>query len=100
MSGTVIDSMEKVHLTGIQDFISSLVNDRYLWPGDFLDHLMDVVASIASHGNAIIDKRGANFLIPKKKRLSIRVAAPKSGHLCVIPSLVCPPLFWPNDPPV
>ncbi len=76
ISGAVIETMEKERLSGIKDFISSLVNDRYLWPGVYLDHLMKVVAAIASHGNAIIVGRGANFLIPPEDRLSIRVIAP------------------------
>ena len=76
ISGAVIETMEKDRLSGIKDFISSLVNDRYLWPGVYLDHLMKVVAAIASHGNAIIVGRGANFLIPGEDRLSIRVISP------------------------
>jgi cytidylate kinase len=76
ISDAVIETMEKDRLSGIKDFISSLVNDRYLWPGVYLDHLMKVVAAIASHGDAIIVGRGANFLIPPKDRLSVRVIAP------------------------
>ena len=76
ISGAVIETMEKERLTGIKDFISSLVNDRYLWPGVYLDHLMKVVAAIASHGDAVIVGRGANFLIPPEDRMSIRVIAP------------------------
>ena len=76
ISGVVIETMEKDRLSGIKDFIASLVNDRYLWPGVYLDHLMKVVAAIASHGNAIIVGRGANFLIPAEDRLSVRVIAP------------------------
>lgn len=76
ISGVVIETMEKERLTGVKDFIASLVNDRYLWPGVYLDHLMKVVAAIASHGNAVIVGRGANFLIPPEDRLSIRVIAP------------------------
>ena len=75
ISSAVIETMEKERLSGVQDFISSLVNDRYLWPGVYLDHLMKVVAAIASHGNGVIVGRGANFLIPSKDRLSIRVIA-------------------------
>lgn len=76
ISGVVIETMEKERLSGIKDFIASLVNDRYLWPGVYLDHLMKVVAAIASHGDAIIVGRGANFLIPSGDRLSVRVIAP------------------------
>jgi cytidylate kinase len=81
ISGAVIETMEKVRLSGIKDFISSLVNDRYLWPGVYLDHLMKVVAAIASHGNAVIVGRGANFLIPPEDRLSIRVIAPLESRV-------------------
>ncbi len=76
ISGAVIETMEKDRLSGIEDFIASLVSNRYLWPGVYLDHLMKVVAAIASHGNAIIVGRGANFLIPQEDRLSIRTIAP------------------------
>ena len=76
ISGAVIETMEKERFTGIKDFIASLVNDRYLWPGVYLDHLMKVVAAIASHGDAVIVGRGANFLIPPEDRISIRVIAP------------------------
>ena len=51
ISSTIIETMEKDRLSGVQDFISSLVNDRYLWPGVYLDHLMKLVSAIASHGN-------------------------------------------------
>lgn len=75
-SSRIIETMEKDRLTGIQDFISSLVDDRYLWPGVYLEHLMKVIAVIASHGNAVIVGRGANFIIPPKDRLSVRITAP------------------------
>ncbi|MFO7715864.1 AAA family ATPase [Desulfosarcina sp.] len=81
ISGAVIETMEKDRLSGIQDFISSLVNDRYLWPGVYLEHLMKVVAAIASHGNSIIVGRGANFLIPHEKRLSVRIIAPLDSRV-------------------
>ncbi|BBO69975.1 cytidylate kinase [Desulfosarcina alkanivorans] len=81
ISSAIIETMEKVRLSGIKDFISSLVDDRYLWPGVYLDHLMKVVAAIASHGNAIIVGRGANFLIPPEERLSIRVIAPLDSRV-------------------
>lgn len=76
IGGAVIETMEKERFSGIKDFISSIVNDRYLWPGVYLDHLMKVVAVIASHGNSVIVGRGANYLIPPEDRLSIRVIAP------------------------
>jgi len=76
ISDRVVASIEKERLSGIQDFIASLVNDRYLWPGVYMEHLMKVIGIIAKHGGAVIIGRGANFIIPPKERLSVRVVAP------------------------
>ncbi len=76
VSDQVVASIEKERLSGIQDFIASLVSDRYLWPGLYLEHLMKVIGIIAKHGGAVIMGRGANFIIPPDERLSVRVVAP------------------------
>lgn len=76
ISDQVVSSLEKERLSGIQDFIASLVNDRYLWPGVYMEHLMKVIGIIAKHGGAVIIGRGANYIIPPKEHLSVRVVAP------------------------
>jgi len=76
ISDQVIASLEKERLSGISDFVASLINDRYLWPGVYLEHLMKVVGIIAKHGGAVIMGRGANFIIPADEQLSVRVVAP------------------------
>ncbi|MBW1778524.1 MAG: cytidylate kinase-like family protein [Deltaproteobacteria bacterium] len=76
ISTAVVDTLEKHRLSGIEDFISSLVNKQYLWPGVYLDHLMRVIGVIGKHGNAVIVGRGANFILPPEERLAVRVVAP------------------------
>lgn len=76
MSTSIIESVEKERLSGIDDFISSLVKRNYLHPDLYLEHLMKVINSIAKHGNAVIVGRGANFILPPENRFSIRVVAP------------------------
>ena len=76
MSTSIIESVEKERLSGIDDFISSLVKKNYLHPDLYLEHLMKVINSIAKHGNAVIVGRGANFILPPESRFSIRVVAP------------------------
>jgi cytidylate kinase len=76
VSDQVVASIEKERLSGIQDFIASLVNDRYLWPGVYMEHLMKVIGIIAKHGGAVIIGRGANFIIPPEEHLSVLVVAP------------------------
>jgi cytidylate kinase len=76
MSSQVIDSLEKERLSGVEDFISSLIKEKYLYPGTYLRHLMKVVGAIARHGRAVIVGRGANFILPADKRFSVRVICP------------------------
>ncbi len=76
MSKSVVNSLEKERLSGVEDFLSSLVKEKYLYPGDYLRHLMKVMGTISRHGQAVIVGRGANFILPVKKRFSVRVVAP------------------------
>ena len=76
ISAAVIDTMEKDRLNGVEDFIASLVNDKYLWPGLYLDHLMKVVGVIGKHGRAVIVGRGSNFIIPPAEALKVRIVGP------------------------
>ena len=81
ISTAVIETLEKERLSGIEDFISSLVDKHYLYPGLYLEHLMKVVCTIAEHGHAVIVGRGANFILPPQKRFSVRVVAPLDGRI-------------------
>jgi cytidylate kinase len=72
----VIDNLEKKRAFGIEDFVSSLLSDHYLWPGLYLEHLEKVVSAIGKHGGAVIVGRGANFILPSDFRLSLRIVAP------------------------
>ena len=73
---SVIDTIEKERLSGIEDFIASLIKDQYLYPGIYLQHLLKVVGTIGKHGRAVIVGRGANFILPVQERFSVRVVAP------------------------
>jgi cytidylate kinase len=75
-SEKVINTLERERLSGMEDFISSVIRDKYLYPGTYQRHLMKVVSAIAKHGKAVIVGRGANFILPPEKRLSVRVIAP------------------------
>lgn len=76
ISPNVLEAIEKERLSGIQDFIQSLLDNRYLWPGVYLDHLHKVVLAIGKRGGSVIVGRGANFILPSAKTLSVRVVAP------------------------
>ena len=72
----VLESLEKERLSGVQDFIASLLDNDYVWPGVYLDHLRNMVRAIGNRGRAVIVGRGANFILPRENRLGVRVVAP------------------------
>lgn len=74
-SAVLVDSLEKERMTGVKDFISSLIKDQYLHPDVYLEHLMKVVNTIGQYKHAVIVGRGANFILPAKKCFRIRVVA-------------------------
>ena len=73
---TVVNSLEKERLSGIKDFISSLMEDQYIHPDTYLKHLLVVISTIAKHGRAVIVGRGANFILPAEDIFAVRVIAP------------------------
>ncbi len=76
ISADKLEAMEKARYSGVQDFIASLLDDRYLWPGVYRDHLKKVVNAVGMRGGAVIVGRGAIFILPRAETLSVRVVAP------------------------
>ena len=74
--GAVINSLEKERLSGVKDFISSLMEDQYIHPDTYLKHLLVVISTIAKHGRAVIVGRGGNFILPAEDIFAVRVIAP------------------------
>lgn len=72
----IFDSIGKDRLADVTDYISTVIMDRHLWPGLYLEHLMKFLGVIGKHGNAVVVGHGVNFIIPPAERLSVRVVAP------------------------
>jgi cytidylate kinase len=73
---TVVNSLEKERLSGVKDFISSLMEDQYIHPDTYLKHLLVVISTIGKHGRAVIVGRGANFILPAEDIFAVRVICP------------------------
>lgn len=76
VSAQLLETLDEKGLSVLDDWIASLVNARHLWPDQYLKHLMKVVGTIGRHGRAVLIGRGANFILPAERRLSVRVIAP------------------------
>ena len=71
-----VETLDEKGVSVLEDWISSLVDKRHLWPDQYLQHLMKIIGTIGKHGKAVIVGRGANFVLPPEKRLSVRLIGP------------------------
>ena len=76
ISPSLVEEIERERFSGVEDFLASLVKKNYVWPGLYLEHIKRVVNAIGDKGHGVIVGRGAGFILPPKKRLSVRTVAP------------------------
>lgn len=76
VSARFVQTLDEKAMTVLDEWIASLVDDRHLWPDQYLQHLMKVVGTIGEHGSAVMVGRGANFIVPPSKRMRVRIMAP------------------------
>jgi len=77
VSKRLLATLDERGLSILEDWISSLVYDRHLWPDQYLKHLMNVIGTIGKHGRAVVIGRGANFILPPEQRFRVRITAPQ-----------------------
>jgi len=76
VSSRILETLDEKGLSVLDEWITSLVNNRHLWPDQYLRHLMKVIGTIGKHGSAVIVGRGANFVLPPEERIRVRIIAP------------------------
>ena len=81
LSVRLIETLDEKGASVLEEWISSIVDKRHLWPDRYLQHLMKIIGTIGKHGRAVIVGRGANFVLPPEQRLSVRVIAPLKTRL-------------------
>ena len=81
LSVRLIETLDEKGASVLEEWISSIVDKRHLWPDRYLQHLMKIIGTIGKHGRAVIVGRGANFVLPPEQRLSVRVIAPLKKRL-------------------
>jgi cytidylate kinase len=76
VSARFVKTLDEKAMNVLDEWIAALVDDRHLWPDQYLQHLMRVVGIIGQHGSAVMVGRGANFIVPPEKRMRARIMAP------------------------
>ncbi len=77
VSEQLLATLDERGLSILEDWISSLVHDRHLWPDQYLQHLMNVIGTLGKHGRAVVVGRGANFVLPPEQRFRVRITTPQ-----------------------
>jgi len=72
VSQQILATMDERGLSILEDWISSLVYDRHMWPDEYLKHLMNVIGTTGKHGRAVVVGRGANFILPPEQRFRVQ----------------------------
>lgn len=81
VSAQLLKTLDEKGLSILEDWISSLVLDRHLWPDQYLKQLMKVIGTIGKHGRAVIVGRGANFILPPDNCFRVRVISPQQVRI-------------------
>jgi cytidylate kinase len=77
VSSRMLESLDEKGLSMLEDWVSSVVYKKHLWPDEYLQHLLKVIGTIGKHGRAVIVGRGANFILPRESTFRLRVTAPR-----------------------
>ena len=81
VSVRLLETLDEKGLSVLEEWLSSIVDKRHLWPDQYLQHLMKIIGTIGRHGRAVIVGRGANFVLPREKRLSVRLILPLEDRI-------------------
>ena len=81
VSEQMLATIDERGLSILEDWISSLVYNRHMWPDEYLQHLMNVIGAIGKHGQAVVIGRGANFILPPEQRFRVRITAPRNWRI-------------------
>ena len=77
VSERLLESLDEKGLSMIEDWAAVAIQQRHLWPDQYLQHLLKVIGTIGKHGRCVIVGRGANFILPAEGSFRVRVIAPR-----------------------
>jgi len=76
LSTTVIETLGEEELLDLDDWVTSFIYDRHLWPERYLQDLIKIIVTIGKHGRAVIVGSGANLILPSENTFRVRIVAP------------------------
>ena len=72
----IIHKLDEKDRNILKEFISQLLDAEYLSPQSYINQLCWTIGSLAKQKSCVILGRGANFILPDKNYLHVRIIAP------------------------
>jgi cytidylate kinase len=77
----MLDLVDETPSNWVYDVLGAWMDHRIITHDRFVAHLSRVVYKVARHGQAIFVGRGAQFLLPRKQVLAVRIMAPEKFRI-------------------
>ncbi|MDZ7374899.1 MAG: cytidylate kinase-like family protein [candidate division KSB1 bacterium] len=81
---SVVESFDEKRQSEIQTWIQTIIDRRALGPDRYLRHLLQVLLTIAQHGQAVIIGRGAYLVLPPERGIRVWITAPLEKRIEVL----------------
>jgi len=72
----LLESVDEKHSNWVQNLVESFTSRPGLTESRYVRHLLEMLFSLASHGQCVIVGRGASQLLPPESTLRVRLMAP------------------------
>jgi cytidylate kinase len=71
----LLESVDERHVTWLEEQVEAFASVPYVSESAFFRHLVETVLSLGLHGECVILGRGANFILPARTTLRVRLVA-------------------------
>jgi cytidylate kinase len=84
LRASLLQSVDETRANWLRDFLVGLTHEKSVSDISYVRHLIEVLLSLAAHGECVIVGRGAPHLLPADSTLRVRLVAPRPFRVGVI----------------
>jgi cytidylate kinase len=80
----LLDSVDERHVSWLEEQVEAFSSVPYVSENAFFRHLVQTILSLGLHGECLILGRGANFILPSRATLRVRLVAGMEDRISVM----------------
>lgn len=84
LRASLLESVDEKQVSWLRESVEVFANMPTVTLGAYLRHLVEVLLSLAAHGNCIVVGRGAAHILPRETTLRVRLVAPREDRIAVL----------------